>query len=212
MIVLLGLAAALYARSALAPVRDVVLLRSERESGRADRGIRPRHPGRDGRTSHRFEAPWLTAPDRWASASSSCLVDSWVLDEMSGLYRWVGLPCAVLAASAAHPVRLAVRELAVARGLASAPFAGLGRVSYSLYLWHSVPLAVNWTWSSGLGLPLYLLVSLGFVTRHDGAERALPRAPSRLVLRPADSAIDTGSPSVGAARGLTPPTRSGRRA
>lgn len=80
----------------------------------------------------------------------------WVVagpSELSPLYRWVGLPLGVLAA-----VALIVNG---APGLSS--LAPVGRASYSLYLWHAMPIA--WLENDGMarGPKLAIIATLAVV-------------------------------------------------
>ena len=90
--------------------------------------------------------------------------------ETSALYRLVGFPLATWIALALIFNGLASPGSVVHRGLSAGPLAALGRASYSVYLWHVVPLAVIWEIGRfNMTMPVFLLCSLAFVTVASGA-------------------------------------------
>jgi peptidoglycan/LPS O-acetylase OafA/YrhL len=70
---------------------------------------------------------------------------AWVVrgyTEMQPIYRFVGFPMVTLAACVLVVAASFAANSAVVRLLSAAPLAAIGRVSYSLYLWHTVSFAI----------------------------------------------------------------------
>ncbi|GLY15742.1 hypothetical protein Kisp01_27570 [Kineosporia sp. NBRC 101677] len=84
---------------------------------------------------------------------------AWVVIGTGGTdaaYRWIGLPVAVAWTCSVIVLAMSEPGAALIRGLAFKPLAALGRISYSVYLWHYLPLAFLANTSFGLPKPVAL--------------------------------------------------------
>ena len=102
----------------------------------------------------------LRVPD-WAAGLAMAAVAAFVLiaQDPKGDVRWVGIPIACAATLVLITVGYAGTDGPFLRLLRWGPITGLGRVSYSLYLWHVLPLYL--LDKDQLSLPTPVLAVLG---------------------------------------------------
>ncbi|GLZ51772.1 acyltransferase [Actinomycetospora sp. NBRC 106378] len=129
-------------------------------------------------------------PPAWAATGLAAVV-VWQLlgtDQNSAWHRLLGTPLVVAATVATLVVAHDRTAAPVLRVLESPVLVGLGHVSFSLYLWHTLPWTLLTERSTGLGhLPLLgiwaastaLLTALGYVLVERPCHRRARRAPTR---------------------------------
>jgi peptidoglycan/LPS O-acetylase OafA/YrhL len=140
----------------------------------------------------RFQERVPSWPGRSAAPASAVALSAIALyslvgpDGQSLVYRWVGVPSAVLATVVLIHAGYGAREGPVHRLLSHRLMAAVGRHSYSLYLWHIVPLLLLETAAPDapkllLGVAVLLATLVLTVASYRMLERPFLRARSEVL-------------------------------